>query len=202
MRYKGYVARVELDEEAGVFHGRVVNTSDVITFEGDSVEGLRREFAASVDDYLDFCQERGEEPEKPFSGRFVLRLDPDLHRDVAIETARVGESINAWITYAIRDRLQQPARRAFSSAYRLRLDLGELGETSWKQTLMRAAAVREKHEKPGEPPLKWSDTQLLPWVFMSSQVLMSGQVPRSGKVVGRLGRYVGSLAEDPSNVAT
>ena len=67
MTYKGYQARVELDEEAGVFHGEVINTRDVITFQGSSVEKLKQAFEDSVDDYVEFCASRGEDPEKPVS---------------------------------------------------------------------------------------------------------------------------------------
>ena len=66
MTYKGYQARVDLDEEAGVFHGEVINTRDVITFQGSSVKELKRAFEGSVDDDLDFCAARGEDPDKPF----------------------------------------------------------------------------------------------------------------------------------------
>ncbi len=97
MEYKGYVARVEFDDEANLFHGQVLHLRDVITFQGQSVDELRTEFAASVDDYLAFCAERGEEPEKPFSGRFVVRLDPEVHRKVAIAASRKAQSINTWV---------------------------------------------------------------------------------------------------------
>jgi predicted HicB family RNase H-like nuclease len=97
MEYKGYTARIEFDGEAGLFHGQVVNTRDVITFQGGSVDELREEFKNSVEDYLEFCAARGEEAEKPFSGRFLLRLDPALHRAAASAASRAGLSLNAWI---------------------------------------------------------------------------------------------------------
>jgi predicted HicB family RNase H-like nuclease len=96
MEYQGYSAKIEYDENLGTFHGQVLNINDVITFQGTSVEELGREFAASVDDYLAWCEERGEPPEKPYSGRFLLRVDPDLHRQVALAAAREGVSLNAW----------------------------------------------------------------------------------------------------------
>jgi predicted HicB family RNase H-like nuclease len=65
MTYKGYQGKVNLDEEAGVLHGEVIDTRDVITFQGASPEELKRAFEASVDDYLDFCASRGQGPEKP-----------------------------------------------------------------------------------------------------------------------------------------
>jgi len=65
MTYKGYEAAVEYDEDAETFHGEVTDLRDVITFQGRSVSELRKAFAGSVEDYLAFCKERGEDPEKP-----------------------------------------------------------------------------------------------------------------------------------------
>ena len=101
MSYKGYEAVVEYDEEAEVFHGEVVNTRDVITFEGRSVDELKAALADSVEDYLAFCRERGESPEKPFSGQFVVRVDPSLHRKVAGAAKRAGASLNKWVAAAL-----------------------------------------------------------------------------------------------------
>ena len=61
MTYKGYEALVQYDEDAEIFHGEVMNLRDVITFQGSSAEELKQAFANSVEDYLAFCQERGEE---------------------------------------------------------------------------------------------------------------------------------------------
>ena len=72
MEYKGYHAAVTYDQEAGVFHGEIVGTRDVIFFEGTSVEELNKEFRISTDDYLAMCAERGQAPDKPFSGRIPL----------------------------------------------------------------------------------------------------------------------------------
>ncbi len=67
LTYKGYTGHVAYDDESGIFHGEVLDTRDVITFQGTTVDGIERAFRESVDDYLEFCQERGEEPDKPFS---------------------------------------------------------------------------------------------------------------------------------------
>lgn len=94
MEYKGYCAAVVYDDEAELFHGEVVNTRDVITFQGGSVIELKHAFQESVDDYLDWCAERGERPDKPFSGRFHVRVSPELHRQVYLEAAQRGTSMN------------------------------------------------------------------------------------------------------------
>jgi predicted HicB family RNase H-like nuclease len=97
MTYKGYQSKVELDEEAGVFHGEVINTRDVITFQGTSVEELKQAFEDSVDDYLEFCASRGEDPEKPFSGKFLIRVSPEMHRQIMTEARRQGKSLNTYV---------------------------------------------------------------------------------------------------------
>ena len=101
MTYKSYEAIVEVDEDADIFHGEVINLRDVITFHGRSVDELKRAFAESVDDYLAFCNARGEEPEKPFSGQFVVRAEPSLHKALVGAAKRAGVSLNKWVTAAL-----------------------------------------------------------------------------------------------------
>lgn len=107
MEYKGYIGRVEFDEEAGIIHGEVINTRDVITFLGDSVAEVMKAFHESVDDYLEFCKTRGETPDKPFSGRFVTRIPPDLHRQAHIAAILSGKSLNAWVTEQLQGALSR-----------------------------------------------------------------------------------------------
>ena len=101
MTYRGYQARVKFDYDAGVFHGEVVDTRDVIFFEGTSVEELNREFRFSVDDYLAFCAERGQEPDKRFSGQVPLRISPEVHRAANAVAKAEGKSLNAWLAETI-----------------------------------------------------------------------------------------------------
>ncbi len=108
MEYKGYIGRVEFDDEAGIFHGEVLNTRDVITFQGESVSELTQAFRDSVDDYIAFCEERGESPDKPFSGQFVTRIPPELHRQVNIAAAASGKSLNAWVTEQLQAAVHRP----------------------------------------------------------------------------------------------
>lgn len=98
MTYKGYTATVEYDSDAGIFHGEVTDTRDVITFQGKSVAELKKALAGSIEDYLAFCKERGEEPDKPFSGQFVVRTDPALHKGVSNAARRAGVSLNKFVT--------------------------------------------------------------------------------------------------------
>jgi predicted HicB family RNase H-like nuclease len=97
IKHKGYVGEAWIDDEAGVIRGRVIGTRDVITFQGETVVEARQAFVDSVDDYLDFCEQRGEKPEKPYSGKILLRVGPDLHRALSIAAENSGQSINALV---------------------------------------------------------------------------------------------------------
>ena len=101
MKYKGYHAEVTYDHEAGVFHGEVVGTRDVIFFEGTSVDQLTEEFHFSIDDYLAVCEERGRTPDKTYSGRIPLRIPPSLHRAATYAARAEGKSLNSWIAESV-----------------------------------------------------------------------------------------------------
>ncbi|MCY4354892.1 MAG: type II toxin-antitoxin system HicB family antitoxin [Truepera sp.] len=103
MEYKGYAAEVEFDDSVGRLHGRVINSGayPIATFEATDVEGIRREFHRSIDEYLKSCEEDGIEPRKPFSGKLNVRLGPDLHQRVARSAAESGLSLNSWIVQAL-----------------------------------------------------------------------------------------------------
>ena len=97
MEYNGYIGIVEYDSEAKLFHGDVVNTRDVITFQGTSVGEIEKAFTESIDDYINWCKEECVEPEKPYSGKFNLRLSPELHREIAITAKKLNLSINNFV---------------------------------------------------------------------------------------------------------
>lgn len=101
MEYKGYLARTEFDDQANIFHGEVINIRDVITFQGKSVDELHQAFKDSIEDYLAFCAERGEEPERPFAGQLTVRLSPEQHRQVILAAEKAGKRIEKWVVDAV-----------------------------------------------------------------------------------------------------
>ncbi len=101
MTYKGYTGVVEMNEDAGLFHGEIIDVKDVITFQGRTVKELKKAFHDSVDDYLVFCNERGEDPDKPFSGNFTVRLTPEQHHAAYLAAKKSRKSLNAWVTELI-----------------------------------------------------------------------------------------------------
>jgi predicted HicB family RNase H-like nuclease len=110
MEHEGYVGSIEFDEQENVFHGRVINTRDVITFEGRSVDELRRALADSIADYRAMCVEDGVEPEKPFSGKFMVRVAPELHRQAFLAAVHAHKSLSAFVREAISDRVAEELR--------------------------------------------------------------------------------------------
>ena len=94
MKYKNYTAKATFDEKARIFHGEVIDLQDTITFQSNRADRLEAEFHKSVDEYLAFCKQMGRNPEKPFSGRFVLRIPPDLHHRLAALAAEEDKSLN------------------------------------------------------------------------------------------------------------
>ncbi len=96
--YKKYTAQFTVDLDSDVIHGRVLEINDVLSFEGKTVDEAKKEFHKAIDDYLDFCQRKGIEPEKPFSGKFLFRTKtPDDHRRIYLAASKTGKTINAWM---------------------------------------------------------------------------------------------------------
>ena len=96
LTYKGYAARVEFDAEDRVFFGRIAGIDDIVSFHGETVEELVRAFEEAVDDYLYTCEKAGRSPQKPYSGKILLRVPPDLHAKAAMAADAEGKSLNAW----------------------------------------------------------------------------------------------------------
>lgn len=116
LEYKKYRGTVEYIEDAKLFHGVVLGIKDVITFQGTTPEEIEAAFRESIDDYLAFCAERGEEPDRPYSGKFVARIPEMLHRAVAEYAQSNGESINAVVVRALVDLLSRSGNMTFGDA--------------------------------------------------------------------------------------
>jgi predicted HicB family RNase H-like nuclease len=113
IEYKGYTGLVEFDPDLRSFTGHVIDLRDEIYFEGSSVEELEASMKHAVDHYLAVCAKRGEEPERPFSGKLNLRLGTNLHRAAALAAAAEGESLNNWLVKVVESAAEQdrPRRR-------------------------------------------------------------------------------------------
>jgi predicted HicB family RNase H-like nuclease len=103
LSYKGYCGKVSFDDEAEIFHGEVCGLRDVVTFQATAADEVKREFRESIDDYLDVCRESGQQPDKPFSGKFIVRIPPELHRDLHNRASVMEISLNSLVVSLLED---------------------------------------------------------------------------------------------------
>lgn len=94
LEYKKYIAQLNFDLEDGIIIGKVTNTKDIISFHASNLSDIKQVFKDIIDTYLKTCKEEGIEASKPYSGKFNLRITPDLHRELSIEAAQEGVSLN------------------------------------------------------------------------------------------------------------
>ena len=109
--YKGHLGRAEYDADADLIHGELLGIRDVITFSSKPPKGLQKAFEESVDDYLVWCEERGKQPNKPFSGNFLIGATPELHRGLNVRAEAEGKSLNALVVEHLETLVKVPARR-------------------------------------------------------------------------------------------
>lgn len=96
MTFKGYAARIEYSDEDSCFVGRIAGIRDVVGFHAESVAELRSAFHEAVDDYLATCAKIGRPPQKPYSGKLMLRIPPEVHARAAMLAEANGKSLNQW----------------------------------------------------------------------------------------------------------
>ena len=106
MSHKGYTARVEYDERDNILVGRILGVRTIISFHGETVKKLRAEFELAVKDYLADCKREGVQPEKPASGRLLLRVSPEIHGRALVAAQAAGKSLNQWATEVLRHAVQ------------------------------------------------------------------------------------------------
>ena len=97
LTYKGYTAKIEFDPEDNILFGNLLGIRDTVGFHGETVKELKNAFHEAVEFYLESCEKAGREPNKPFSGKFMVRINSSLHNEVAIAAANAGKSLNQWI---------------------------------------------------------------------------------------------------------
>ena len=98
----GYRAVIQYDPEIEMFRGEFVGLNGGADFYAADAAGLRREGAKSLEVFLEMCREDGVEPRRQYSGRFNVRLPPELHADIAAAAAADGKSIDQWVTEELR----------------------------------------------------------------------------------------------------
>jgi predicted HicB family RNase H-like nuclease len=135
--YKGYTGVLEVDLEAGELFGRTVGLRDIITFQGRTIEEARKSFEESVDFYLACCQEEGKEPDRPYSGRFNVRISPEVHRRLATLADFRGQSLNEVVSAALSIAAGEVPTQA------------KIPEPNWQEVKARLEATRPKAKPAG-----------------------------------------------------
>ena len=103
MSHKGYTARIEFDERDNIFVGRVLGLHTVISFHGETVQELRAACVTAIDEFLRDCKEQGVRPEKPASGKLMLRVPPEVHGAALVAAQAAGKSLNQWASEVIEE---------------------------------------------------------------------------------------------------
>lgn len=139
LTYRGYSGAVEFSAADGCFFGRILGIRDIVTFEGESVADLRKDFENAIDDYLATCAEIGKVPEHPCSGKLSLRLPVELHQELTLQSELTGKSVNSLVVEAV-ETLCKSKKRA---AARLDTAKGRAGR--------RKAKARSGKQPPPKP---------------------------------------------------
>ena len=105
MTVDGYHAKIEYDEELDLFRGEILGLNGGADFYGKNPKELRTEFKKSLHVFVEVCKEKGLEPRRNFSGKFNLRISPELHEKLAIEAQAQGKSINTLAQEALQERM-------------------------------------------------------------------------------------------------
>ena len=109
MRYKGYSARIEYDDDDRIFTGRLAGIRDGVGFHAETVEGLREAFQEAVEDYVETCVKVGKAPQRSFSGQMMFRVSPEVHRRAAVAAELAGKSLNQWAQEVLDRAAGQPS---------------------------------------------------------------------------------------------
>lgn len=111
LKYKNYYTLIEFSAEDGLLCGKIEDIDDLVTFMGENAREVEKAFHEAVDDYLDFCKEKGKEPDKPYKGSFNVRIPSELHRAAAVKARESGLTLNGFVETALREKVERISPR-------------------------------------------------------------------------------------------
>ena len=106
MEYRGYSSKIEYSDEDEVFHGKIIDINGLVSFEGTTVEELKKEFRDAVDRHIEFCEKNNKEPKKQYKGNFNVRIEPNLHKEAIMLAKSLAMSLNQFVASAIKDKIE------------------------------------------------------------------------------------------------
>lgn len=164
LEYKGYHTTIEFDSETYILRGKIEGINDFVNFESDDPKAIEHEFHAAVDDYLEFCKEVGKEPDKEYKGTFNIRIQPELHKKIALLAFKNGESLNNTVEKAIRAYVEENV----------------VSNTELKQTIriLSAALATQRIYNKENPEQIITESKIIPFNGVSN-IKMSYQETRS-----------------------
>lgn len=123
LKYKGYQGSIEANVDSGRLEGKVLHIKSLITYVGDTLPELITSFRQELDEYISDCEDFGVEPEKPYSGTFQVRCEPDVHRKLAYKASEQGVSFNQYVVEVLRQSIDSSSveHRALSHSVMARI---------------------------------------------------------------------------------
>ena len=107
LSYKNYTGTVEFSREDHCLFGKVIGLKSLLSYEGNSIQELEEDFQNVIDEYLQDCEERNIAPEQPYKGSFNVRINPELHRSIAIYAFENGKTLNATVEEALAEYIEK-----------------------------------------------------------------------------------------------
>ena len=142
LEYKGYLTRIEYSVEDKVLYGKIEGIKDLVNFESDSITQIEHEFHCAVDDYLQLCEELGESPDKTYSGTFNVRINPVLHKKLAMQAFKNGETLNGTVEKAIaaytEDTTSRKVEEIWNAVTKYGEDVSNIGRASAHVPVLRS----------------------------------------------------------------
>jgi len=102
LEYKGYYGTVEFSSSDNILFGKIIGIAGLISYEGDNIDNLRKDFESAIDDYLDICAEEDITPQRSYKGKFNVRISPELHQSLVLYSASHGRTLNSTVEEAIK----------------------------------------------------------------------------------------------------
>ena len=107
MKYKEFYATIHYEDETQTFWGKIEGIKDIISFESNSVEGLKEEFKTVVEEYLEECRDLNKNPHKEYKGSFNIRIEPILHQKAVMFSKQFDISLNQFVEKAIKEEIRK-----------------------------------------------------------------------------------------------
>ena len=144
LSYNGYIGSAEFDADSLVFWGKLLHIRDLVTYEAETAADLKVQFEAAIDEYLADCASLGKDPDKPFKGSFNIRIEPEIHREIALRANQDGSSLNEYVGGLLKAGLQGDLR--YKDVRKLESSFNSLAEMMYEVAGETAEIEQPKYD--------------------------------------------------------